>query len=194
MKYTEIHIAFLKEHGTITRKELAELFNAEFGTNATEDAIKQKCTKLGISSINTGRFQKGHAPANKGTKGFMGANKTSFNPGLTPHNTKKVGSISKVKDKNGYIYMRIKIAEPNKWQSLHAYIWEQKHGKIPEGFCVIFKDKNPDNVRLDNLMLVSRNELVRLNQKYPTIDKSLKEVALQVIKIQHEVIKKGARA
>lgn len=190
MKYTEIHIAFLREHGTIGEKELATLFNAAFDTNQTGDALKQKCVKLGIfSSTNTGRFQKGHVPLNKGTKGLTGANKTSFKPWFTPHNAQKVGSISKVQDKNGYTYMRIKIAEPKKWQSLHAYIWEQKHGKIPKGFCVIFKDKNHDNVGLDNLMLVSRNELVRLNQKYPTIDKSLKETALQVIKIQHEVIK-----
>ena len=87
--------------------------------------------------------------------------------------------------------MRIKIAEPNEWKMLHAYIWEHKHGKIPKGYCVIFKDKNTLNMSLDNLMLVSRNELVRLNQKYSDIDKSLKEIALQVIKIQNEVIKSG---
>lgn len=32
-------------------------------------------------------------------------------------------------------------------------------------------------------------ELARLNQKYPTIDKSLKEIALSVIKIQNKVLK-----
>ena len=103
--------------------------------------------------------------------------------------TKKVGSVSYRKDKNGYWYMRIKIAEPNKWQMLHAYIWEHKHGKIPKNHCVIFKDKNTLNARLDNLMLVSRAELVRLNQKYSNIDKSLKDTALQVIKISSEIRK-----
>ena len=192
MKYTEIHIAFLREHGTMSGKELANLFNAAFGTNQTDGALRQQCAKLGIfSSTNAGCFQKGSVPTNKGTKGLTGINKTSFKPGNTPQNIKKVGCISKRKDKNGYFYMRIKIAEPNEWQMLHAYIWEKKHGKIPKGFCVIFKDKNPDNMSLENLMLVSRNELVRLNQKYSGIDKSLKEVALQVIKIQNEVVKRN---
>jgi hypothetical protein len=85
--------------------------------------------------------------------------------------------------------MRIKIAEPNKWQMLHVYIYEHKHGKIPKGYCVIFKDKNTLNTRLDNLMLVSRDELVRLNQKYAHIDKSLKETAIQVIKLSKEIRK-----
>jgi hypothetical protein len=190
MKYTDIHISFLREHGTMSEAALNDLFNATFGTNQTGSALRQQCAKLRIfSSTNTGRFKKGDAPVNKGTKGLMKENKTSFKKGNAPHNTKVVGSITKIQDKNGYWYMRIKIAEPNKWQMLHAYIWEHKYGKIPKGSCVIFKDKNPLNLRLDNLMLVSRNELVRLNQKYPAIDKSLKEVALQVIKIQHEVTK-----
>lgn len=172
------------------RKELTDLFNAKFGTNQSDKAIKTRCQLLGLKCASNGRFKKGDTPFNKDKKGFMGANKTSFKPGNTPQNIKKVGCISKRKDKNGYFYMRIKIAEPNEWQMLHAYIWEKKHGKIPKGFCVIFKDKNPDNMSSDNLMLVSRNELVRLNQKYSAIDKSLKEVALQVIKIQNEVVKK----
>ncbi len=85
--------------------------------------------------------------------------------------------------------MHIKVAEPNKWQMIHVYIWEQKHGKIPKGHCVIFKDKNTLNTRLDNLMLVTRAELVRLNQKYAHIHGSLKETALQVIKVSTEIRK-----
>lgn len=191
MKYTERHIAFFKEHGTVSEKELADLFNATFGTNQAGDALKQKCIKLGIfSATNTGCFKKGSVPVNKGTKGLMQANKTSFKCGDIPKNTKRVGTISTRQDKNGHLYMHIKTAEPNQWQMLHVYIWEHKHGKVPEGHCVIFKDKNTLNVALDNLMLVSRNELARLNQKYSGLDKSLKEVALKVIKIQNEVVKK----
>ena len=190
MEYSKIHIAFLKKHETTPRKELTALFNTEFGTNQTDKAIKSKCKTLGLRCGRDGCFPKGNVPFNKGTKGLTGANKTSFKRGGTPPNKKGVGSITKRKDKNGYTYQHIKIAEPNQWQMLHVYIWEQKHGKIPEGHCVIFKDKNPDNVSLNNLVLVSRNELARLNQKYSSIDTSLREVALQVIKVQNEVIKK----
>ncbi len=194
MKYMQKHLDFIKKHGSLPRVEITALFNAKFGTEQKTQCISNMCKKLGVKSFGDGRFQKGHAPANKGTKGLTGANKTSFKQGHNTHNKKSVGSIRKVRYKNDYAYMVIKIAEPNKWQKLHVYIWECKHGKIPEGFCLIFKDNNTDNVRLDNLMLVSRNELLRLNNKYPTVDPSLKEVALQVVKLQNEVIKKGVSA
>lgn len=190
MNYTLIQTAFLKKHETVERKELAELFNAAFGTQQTYKAIVGKCKVLGLKTGRTGCFQKGQTPPNKGTKGLTGANKTSFKQGNTPHNVKGVGSITEHVDKNGYTYLRIKIAEPNKWQMLHAYIWEQEHGKIPKSHCVIFKDRDTENMNLDNLMLVSRSELARLNQKYAAIDPSLREVALQVVKIQSAVIKK----
>lgn len=190
MKYLKKHEDFLRQHETTPRKELTELFNAKFKTKVSVGALQQKCVKLGLICPNTGRFQKGSIPVNKGTKGLTKANKTSFGVGNLPANTKKVGSISTRKDKNGSLYMHIKIAEPRKWQMLHVYIWEQKHGKIPKGHCVIFKDKNTLNTRLDNLMLISRDELVRLNQKYTHIDGSLKQTALLAIKISKEIRKK----
>jgi hypothetical protein len=43
-------------------------------------------------------------------------------------------------------------------------IWEQAHGPIPKGQCLIFLDGNNRNVSLDNLQPVTRKQLVRLNQ------------------------------
>lgn len=191
MKYLKEHEDFLRKHETTPRKKLAELFNAKFKTQVSSNGLEQKCRKIGLVCPNNGCFKKGSVPANKGTKGLMKANKTSFSPGNRPLNSKKVGSISTRRDKNGSLYMHIKIEEQNKWQMLHVYIYENKHGKIPKGYCVIFKDKNTLNTRLDNLMLVSRDELARLNQKYAHIDKSLKDTALQVIKISKEIKKRG---
>lgn len=193
MTYLKIHEDFLRKHETTPRKKLAELFNDKFKTQASAKALGQKCIKLGLVCPNNGHFKKGSIPANKGTKGLTGANKTSFAKGSVPASTRKVGTISTRKDKNERPYMHIKVAVPNKWQMLHVYIWETKHGKIPKGYCVIFKDKDTLNPRLDNLMLVSRAELARLNQKYAYIDESLKETALQVIKINDAIIKKSKK-
>jgi hypothetical protein len=189
MKYLKEHEDFLRKHETTPRKELAKLFNDKFKTEVSHKGLGQKCINLGLSCPNNCCFKKGITPVNKGTKGLMKVNKTSFTFGNRPMNAKKVGSVVTRKDKNGSLYMRIKIAEPNKWQMLHVYIYEHKHGEIPKGYCVIFKDKNTLNLRLDNLMLVSRDELARLNQKYAHIDKSLKETALQVIKLSKEIRK-----
>lgn len=189
MNYTRKHLDFIKEHGSLPRTEITSLFNAKFGVTQKLHCISNMCKKLGVKSLGDGRFQKGQTPPNKGTKGLTGANKTSFKQGNAPHNMKVVGDITKIQDTNGNFYLKIKIAEPNKWQMLHVHIWEKEHGKTPKGYCVIFKDKNTENMSLDNLMLVSRSELLRLNAKYSTIDPSLKEVALQVVKLQNEVIK-----
>lgn len=189
MKYLKEHEDFLRKHETTPRKKLAKLFNTKFKTKVTHKALGQKCIKIGLVCPNNGCFKKGSIPANKGTKGLMKPNKTSFSSGNKPMNAKRVGSVVTRKDKNGSLYMRIKIAEPNKWQMLHVYIYENKHGKIPKGYCVIFKDKNTLNLRLDNLMVVSRDELARLNQKYAHINESLKETALQVIKLSKEIRK-----
>ena len=189
MKYLKEHEDFLRKHEATPRKELAELFNTKFKTKVTHKALGQKCVKIGLVCPNNGCFKKGSIPANKGTKGLMKANKTSFKFGNKPINTKRVGNIVTRKDKNGNSYLRIKIAEPNKWQMLHVYIYEHKYGKVQKGNCVIFKDKNTLNTRLDNLMLVSRDELVRLNQKYAHVNESLKETALQVIKLSKEIRK-----
>ena len=193
MTYLKIHEDFLRKHETTPRKKLAELFNAKFKVQVSIKGLSQKCRKLGLVCPNNGHFKKGSTPANKGKKGLTGANKTSFAKGNVPPSTRKVGTISTRKDKNERPYMHIKVAEPNKWQMLHVYIWETKHGKIPKGYCVIFKDKNTLNTRLDNLMLVSRAELARLNQKYAYIDEILKETALQVIKINDAIIKKSKK-
>lgn len=193
MTYLKIHEDFLKKHEATPRKKLAELFNAKFKVQISIKGLSQKCRKLGLVCPNNGHFKKGSIPANKGKKGLTGANKTSFGPGNVPPSTRKVGTISTRKDKNERPYMHIKVAEPSKWQMLHVYIWENKHGKIPKGYCVIFKDKNTLNTRLDNLMLVSRAELARLNQKYAYIDERLKETALQVIKINDAIIKNSKK-
>lgn len=190
MKYLKEHEDFLRKYETTPRKKLTELFNAKFKTQVSHRGLAQKCRKLGLVCPDNGCFKKGNIPFNKGKKGVNKVCKTSFAPGHRPACTQKVGTISTRVDKDGGSYQYIKVAEPNKWQLLHRYIWEHKHGKIPKGYCVIFKDKNRQNPRLDNLMLVSNSELARLNQKYAYINGSLKETALQVIKLTKEIRKK----
>src|SRR5438270_419068 len=54
------------------------------------------------------RFRKGLVPWNLGKTGYMGANRTSFRKGQTPHNHVAVGT--KVKDCEGY--WKVKVREP----------------------------------------------------------------------------------
>jgi hypothetical protein len=66
--------------------------------------------------------------------------------------------------KDGYI--EIKVADPRKWRLKHNVIWEEVNGKVPKGHCLIFLDGNKQNIALENLQLITRKQLVRLNQNH----------------------------
>ena len=43
-------------------------------------------------------------------------------------------------------------------------MWSEENGDVPEGYCIVFKDGDKLNVGLDNLDLISRNELLQINR------------------------------
>jgi hypothetical protein len=83
----------------------------------------------------------------------------------------------------GYVW--VKIAEPKKWIEKHRLIWMAAHGPIPRGHAVIFLDKNPMNLALENLSIVSRSELVRLNQaRGASTDPNVTAAGIALAKLQ----------
>lgn len=73
----------------------------------------------------------------------------------------KDGEIRMWREQSGRYTPRIKIngrfVHWNRWK------WEKHRGKIPKGMNVVFRDNNPANNRLSNLMLVTRAEHARRN-------------------------------
>ena len=129
---------------------------------------------------NTGQFKKYQEPWNKGLKGYMGANKTSFKKGTIPPNYKPVGTERFAKD--GYI--EVKVKDPNVWELKHRYIYKKHHGEIPNGYNVIFADKNISNFDIDNLILVSKAEMLILNKnKLIFEDKDFTKVGVNIAKL-----------
>ncbi|GHU05036.1 hypothetical protein FACS1894147_10770 [Spirochaetia bacterium] len=61
-------------------------------------------------------------------------------------------------------YVDVKIADPNKWKQKHLIIWEKANGPIPKGNVIIFADRNRLNVKLKNLLMISRKELAVMNR------------------------------
>jgi hypothetical protein len=64
-------------------------------------------------------------------------------------------------------------------------IWEQTHGRpIPKGKIVAFKDSNPLNCDIDNLMLISRHELLIMNKyKYKIQPQAIKPSLVAISKL-----------
>jgi hypothetical protein len=114
-----------------------------------------------------GQFQPGQKPWNHGMKGWTnpGGERTQFKPGNLPQTWVPVGTRST--DDAGY--WKEKIADPNVWRYCHRMIWEQHHGPIPPGGIVIFRNKNKDDLDIENLELIDRSEHCRRNSihRYP---------------------------
>ena len=139
-------------------KVLAQKVNDKFGTNFTAEQMDSYKSRNKLDSGLTGRFEKGHISANKGQKMspelYEKCKATMFKKGHIPQNHKPVGS----ERINVEGYVEIKVAEPKKWMLKHRYIWEQANGPIPKDKIVIFKNGNKQDIRIENLMMISRTQ------------------------------------
>lgn len=158
---------FIKDnyHG-VGPKEMASRLNEIFGTNYTHSQMKAWYSRHKLNSGITGYFPKGTKPWNKGKKGisYEGCKATQFKPGNVPHTWVPIGSERITKD--GYVQIKIQDGKKQKnWRSKHILVWEKHNGPLPEGHAIIFGDRDKRNFDLDNLVLVSRAQLVRMNQK-----------------------------
>lgn len=150
-----------------SRKELADLFNANFKTEFKISQFISFIKNHKVNSGRTGHFEKGLKPWNAGTKGVMKPNRTSFKKGRTPANRKPIGH-ERVCSKNGYVLVKVDQVNPytghqGRYRAKHIVIWEEANGEIPKGMIVRFKDGNNLNCHIDNLQLVSRALNLRLN-------------------------------
>ena len=164
-RYTDEQKQFLRDNvKNCSYHELTEAFNKKFGLNFSRDRISCRLSKWGLANGRNTQFKKGQTPANKGSKGLMKPNRTSYKKGNVPHTKVPVGTEVLMKTGRTAGYTKVKVAEPNKWKMKHIIVWETEHGEVPDGHCIIFADRNKSNFNLDNLLLVSRAELVRMNQ------------------------------
>jgi hypothetical protein len=117
------------------------------------------------SGTHGGQFVKGFTPYNKGKKmsaeTYQKVKGTMFKKGNIPKNHREVGSERITVD--GYV--EIKVAEPNKWKLKSRVLYEQYHNiTLKSTDVIIFLDRNKFNFQEDNLIRMSRSELVRYNQ------------------------------
>lgn len=179
--YTSEMIEFLKEISPgKSVKEITCLFNKNFNLNKSNFQISALMKRKGIKTGNDSRFKKGSIPHNKGKKFIVSWSPTQFQKGMKPHNYVPIGS----ERINSSGYIDIKIDE-KKWKQKHRIIWEQENGPIPKNCCLIFADSNKLNVNLDNLILVTRKELFKMNQENLIKEnKNLTEVGHTIAKLK----------
>jgi len=147
-----------------TYRKITDAVNEKFNLNIKIEQIKTYMSKHHLKTGTFGnRYKKGHVPENKGKKMspevYEKVKATMFKKGNIPPNHRKVGDMRL----NIYGCYEIKTAEPNKWTLYHRYIWEQKHGPVPDNYVVIHLDGNLQNNSIENLKCISRRSCVYMN-------------------------------
>lgn len=111
------------------------------------------------------RFKAGHTAWNKGQTYQPGgrAKETQFKPGNVPHSMKPIGSE---KWRDGYLWRKVSDDQPVarfNWREVHRLLWEEHNGPIPEGHAVVFRNGDRTDIRIENLEIITRQELGRRN-------------------------------
>lgn len=167
-------------------KEIINQMEMMFGWRPTKSQITNMKTKLKIKSNVRYGYVKGHIPHNKGKHYQPGgrSSETWFKKGQMPIQHKPVGTKRITCDG----YHMVKVADPNIWRMEHELVYEHHYGAIPKGRFVIFLDRDRDNLDIDNLIDVSRAELLKINNRkildYP---KELKRPAIIAIRLEEIV-------
>jgi hypothetical protein len=144
------------------------------------------------------RFPKGHVPANKGLRrpGWSAGRmrETQFKKGQRGNKWVPIGT--EVVNCDGYLSR--KVAESRRydkaWKAVHRLIWVEKHGPIPRGHIVIFKDGNKLNCVLGNLELITLADNLRRNSIWKKLPKELASIVMLRAKIQRQINKRDPRA
>jgi hypothetical protein len=169
----------IRDYPTTLNRELAERFgcsirviqNIAAGLKLKKDSEFLKSVfREKMSDPNhparKSQFIGGSISKNKGKKqedfmspeGIAGSAFTRFRKGDLPHNIREPGYERLYE--NGYVYT--KVAGKRKLVLKHRHVWEQHHGKIPEGYSVRFRDGNSRNCDIENLYINSRSDQLKL--------------------------------
>lgn len=180
----EQHSYFLKIQKNKTAIQVAELLSKKFNININPTQIRNYRRNHKIYSGNTGRFEKGNVPFNKGKK-FPGLNNSGqFKKGNLPHCHVPVGTIKYTVDG----YPKIKVAEPKSWEYCHRREWEKHNGPIPKNHVIAFLDGDKTNWNIENLICLDRAEHQWMNKaKLWTSDRELSKLSVLNVRLKRKI-------
>lgn len=142
------------------------------------------------ATAHSSRFARGRAPWNKGLKGISTGGQSidmRFSVGCQAASWLPVGTERKRK---GYLLRKVGDTGDKTidWRPVHVLTWEEANGPVPKGKCVLFLDGDKANLKLGNLVLVSRSEIARLNkQGYSDLPPGVKKSAIALVRLEQAI-------
>lgn len=205
-RYAPEVINYIKANTDKPYNELSENINNLFGLNTTRQKVKSLSLRYGL-----GKYHCKPYPESEEVIGFIKLNyrlmsdremscaiNKLFHLATTDITIKGMRAKYKIikgtktrcvtsENKTGKGYVRVKNPA-GKWVSKLTFLWEQAHGKIPEGYIVIFLDCNKNNFSLDNLGIITRDEQIRLTKyKLRFSDPDLTRTGIAILKLNKKI-------
>jgi hypothetical protein len=139
--YTPEERQFLKDNvAGRSYAELTDMFNRKFNLSCSVIMIKNISSYFGLKNGILSKFH------------------------IVGHYDRCPIGQENICNSKGYIL--VKIANPSVWRYKHKLVWEAANGPVPEGHVILFADGNKLNINLDNLLLVSTQELAVMNKRH----------------------------
>lgn len=162
--------------------EMNKKFEYQFTETQVRAAIKRYGLKMGVST----KWQKGHVPYNKGTKGVSKGNKGSYKKGNIPINAAPIGT-----ERMHQGYTTVKVSK-NKWELKQRVMYEKYHNvKLKSQDVVIFLNRNKNDFSKENLCLIDREtQLYMVKNDLWTGDPELNKTAVKIAEIYKMAYKK----
>lgn len=137
------------------------------------------------------QFKKGIEAWNKGKSFDPGGRsaETRFKTGQKPHTWNPIGHERITKD--GYLERKTEDTgvTRNDYKPVHHLIWIEAGNSIPPGHALIFINGNKMDIRLENLELISRADLMRRNSVH-NLPKELAELCQLKGALQRQINKR----
>lgn len=190
--------------------EIRAAFLDRFGVELTKSQIGNAKTRLGVKSGTVGgRFEKGHASANKGKswdeQGVPQAKRermlsTCFKKGDEPVNGRRLPVGSERVSRDGYVEVKVRARSPvpgaNKcWRMKHHLVWEDANGRpVPPSTMIVFADGDKLNFDPQNLVAVPRRLwAVIARHGIPFADREGLETAMRLAELKSTIHGKRCR-
>lgn len=138
----------------------------ELGLKKPPDWIAQRARERALDPTHPGaatRFKPGQQPWNAGTKGVMKPNSGTFKLGQLPHTWRPIGSDRVTPE--GYLTRKTADTGVTRrdYVLIHHLVWRMHGRTVPPGYALVFRDKDRTNVDINNLELVTRQQLMKRN-------------------------------